>query len=168
MCRGVIPGLGAQNVALKIHLIWISGQLWPLSIRHTTGHWTDFYLAISGLLDFWSFRILCFSEWRKWKPLSARIHNIVDQCYQFWVINIISSSFRVARNKQKFVVEIPKPNPAGRNITHPFTLRMSWKSRCLYAKCPSPMLNGKWCPWQYAFFTGASGWLGDIHSWRSR
>ena len=54
---------GSKCGPLKINLIWISGQLqlWPLSIRHNTGHWTDFYLAISGLLDFWSFGILCFS-----------------------------------------------------------------------------------------------------------
>ena len=44
------------------------------------------------------------SEWH----LSPRIHNTVDQYYEFWVRVVIPCSFRWARNDEKSVVEIPR------------------------------------------------------------
>ena len=43
------------------------------------------------------------SEW----PLSPRIHNIDQQCYEFWVRVVIPSSFRWARNDEISSFEVP-------------------------------------------------------------
>ena len=43
------------------------------------------------------------SEW----CLALRIHNTDQQCYEFWVLEVIPSSFRVARNVRKSVIGIP-------------------------------------------------------------
>ena len=44
------------------------------------------------------------SEW----CLALRIHNTDQQCYEFWVLEVIPSSFRVARNVRKSVNGIPR------------------------------------------------------------
>ena len=43
------------------------------------------------------------SEW----CLALRIHNTDQQCYEFWVLEVIPSSFRVAQNERKSVIGIP-------------------------------------------------------------
>ena len=54
------------------------------------------------------------SEW----PLQPGIHNTNGQCYEFRVIEVIPSSFRLARNNGKSVVDTPNSYTKPKNVVN--------------------------------------------------
>ena len=57
------------------------------------------------------------SEW----CLALRIHNTDQQCYEFWVLEVIPSSFQVARNERKSVIGIPNVHTILERVSPPTT-----------------------------------------------